>query len=350
MDIKTKITELRDLIEYHNKKYYIEAEPEITDFEYDILLKELLVLETKYPEYKSPDSPTEKVGGDVLEEFETVFHRVPMKSLENTYSANDVNDWYSRVIKIIKTDLEFVVELKIDGVAVSAVYDNGQFIKGVTRGDGERGDDISLNIKTIKSLPLKILNGPLSACQFDIRGEVYMKKNIFEKINSARKKEGLEPFANPRNASAGSLKQLDPKICADRKLDIFVHSAGYIEKELYSTHFDFLNGLKKNGFPVNPHIRKFGNISEVIDYCKYWETHRTDIEYEIDGMVIKINNFEQQKKLGATSKFPRWAIAYKFEPEQAISKIISVEMSVGRTGTITPIANFEPAVHLAGTM
>ncbi|HPG29977.1 MAG TPA: NAD-dependent DNA ligase LigA [bacterium] len=350
MSIKIKIEELRDLIEYHNKKYYAEGKPEITDFEYDILLKELSVLEKKYPEFQSPDSPTQRVGNDMLEEFKTAIHKIQMKSLENTYSETDVKEWHNRLKKSIKSgNINFTVELKIDGLAVSAVYESGKFFQGITRGDGERGDDVTFNLKTVKSLPLKIANGFFSSLSFDVRGEVFMKKSVFEKINSERDAAGIEMFANPRNAASGSLKQLDPKICAERKLDIFIHSAGFMEKNLFKTHFEFLEEAKKSGFPVNPHTKKFPTISEVIEYCKYWENHKRELEYEIDGMVIKVDDFDLQKKLGYTSKFPRWAIAYKFEPEQAVSKIVSVEMSVGRTGAITPIANFEPPVHLAGT-
>ncbi|HPP88410.1 MAG TPA: NAD-dependent DNA ligase LigA, partial [bacterium] len=222
--------------------------------------------------------------------------------------------------------------------------------QGITRGDGEYGDDITQNIKTIKSIPLKIEDDELSKLEFDVRGEVYMPKKIFSRLNDEREKEGLELFANPRNAAAGSLKQLDPKICAARKLDIFIHSSGYLENFEIQSHYDFLMRLKNIGFKINEHTKRFDTIREVIEYCKYWENRKHSLAYEIDGMVIKLDNLEYQKILGYTAKFPRWAIAYKFVPDRAQTKIKSVDMSVGRTGAITPVANFEPPVHLAGTI
>lgn len=341
-----RISELRKLIDHHNRLYYVEAKPAISDREFDRLMEELQALEEKHPELATPDSPTQRVGGAPIEGFATVRHREPMMSIDNSYSADDLREFDKRVRKILAgAPVRYVVELKIDGVAMSLTYIDGTFTVGATRGDGEQGDDVTHNLRTMSDVPLKLPEAPKL---FEARGEVYMTRADFAAYNRKRVEKGLEPAANPRNLSAGSLKLLDPKECRRRRLRFFAYALGPCEGIAAKTHLESLALLKRYGFIVNPHIEAFDTIGEVIDYCNSWATKRNDLPYETDGMVIKVNDFEQRKKLGATSKSPRWVMAYKFAAEQGITKLVSIEVHVGKLGTLTPVANLEP-VKLAGT-
>ncbi|MCM8818770.1 MAG: NAD-dependent DNA ligase LigA [Candidatus Omnitrophica bacterium] len=342
-DPKERIKELVDLLNYYNYMYYVENNPVISDYEYDKLYKELAELEEKYPEYKLPNSPTQKVGGQVLEGFRTIEHKIPMLSMDNTYSSEELIEFDKKIKRMGDVnEVDYVVELKYDGVAVSLHYEKGEFVLGVTRGDGFKGDDITENLKTIKTLPLKITyREPI-----EVRGEVYMRKDDFEKLNKEREKNGDVLFANPRNATAGSLKLLDPKIVAQRNLQIFVYQ-GFI-KNGPETHWEVLNFLKEIGFPVNPYRKLCKDIHKVIEYCNEWESKRFNLPYNIDGMVIKVNSILLQRTLGTTTKSPRWAVAYKFPAEQVTTVVKDVIIQVGRTGTLTPVAILEP-VHVSGT-
>ncbi|MCX7917937.1 MAG: NAD-dependent DNA ligase LigA [bacterium] len=340
---KERIEELVKLINYYNYMYYVENNPVISDYEYDQLYKELLELEEKFPQYKLPDSPTQKVGGKPLEEFKTVEHKIPMLSMDNTYSDEELIEFDAKIKRMVDVrDVDYVVELKYDGVAVSLHYKNGEFFLGVTRGDGFRGDDITENLRTIKTLPLKIkYKEPI-----EVRGEVYMRKDDFEKLNKERKEKGEVLFANPRNATAGSLKLLDPKLVAQRNLQIFIYQ-GFLNNGP-KTHWEVLEFLKNIGFPVSPYRKHCKNIKEVIEYCNEWQDKRFSLPYNIDGMVIKVNSLDLQKNLGTTTKSPRWAVAYKFPAEQVSTIVKDVIVQVGRTGTLTPVAILEP-VLVSGT-
>ena len=350
-EVRKRIEELRALIEYHNRKYYIENEPEISDYEYDLLMKELIALENAYPHLVTPDSPTQRVGGQPLEGFETVQHRVPMLSLDNAYNEEEVREFDERVRKAVGEEVQYVAELKIDGVGVSLIYENSVLVRAVSRGDGERGDDITANIKTIRSVPLRLshLKGGISPRFLDVRGEVYLPKKALDALNREREEAGEKPFANPRNAAAGSLKLLDPRIVAKRPLDIFVHSLGYVEGMDIEDQFSALKAFKELGLKVNPYSVLCSSIDEAIDYYNSWVERRDELEYEVDGLVIKVNSFEQQRRLGATSKSPRWAIAFKFPARQRTTKLLDIVLQVGRTGAITPVAILEP-VELAGAV
>jgi len=341
--VKARIEELVRLLNYYNYRYYVENNPVVSDYEYDQLYRELKELEEKYPQYRRQDSPTQRVGGEPLKGFATVSHKVPMLSIDNTYSEEDLIEFDSRVKKMAgATNVEYVVELKYDGVAVSLIYENGVFIRGASRGDGWYGDDITENLKTVITLPLTIpYKKPI-----EVRGEVYMRKDTFQKINEEKKRNGEELFANPRNATAGSLKLLDPEIVAKRHLHLFVYQ-GLLENQ-YKTHWEILDFLKTIGFPVNPHRKLAKDIDEVIVYCDSWKEKRFQLPYNIDGMVIKVNSLALQEKLGLTSKSPRWAVAYKFPAQQVETTLNDVIVQVGRTGTLTPVAILEP-VQLGGT-
>ncbi|HXG11919.1 MAG TPA: NAD-dependent DNA ligase LigA [Gemmataceae bacterium] len=340
--------ELRRLINYHNYKYYVEAKPEISDREYDRLYDELKKLEEAHPELITPDSPTQRVGGQPIEGFATVRHRLPMLSIDNTYSADDLREFDRRVRKLLgKEPVTYVVELKIDGVAVSLTYEHGRFTVGATRGDGEQGDDVTHNLKTIRELPLRLRTDkppPL----FEARGEVYMTRDQLAVINRERIARGQEPYANPRNLAAGTLKLLDPRLAAERRLRLFTYALGACEGVECKTHLECLDLLRAFGFPVNPYIESFDNIDQVINYCHSWASRRNDLPYEIDGMVIKVNDLDQRRRLGATSKAPRWAVAYKFAAEQALTRLRHIDLQVGKQGTLTPVAHLDP-VQLAGT-
>jgi len=340
--------ELRRLIDHHNYLYYVQATPEISDREFDKLLNELKQIEKDHPELVTPDSPTQRVGGQPIEGFKTVVHRVSMLSIDNTYNPDELREFDRRVRRVLAGEtVNYVVELKIDGVAIALTYENGLFTVGATRGDGERGDDVTHNLKSIPEVQLRLRTDNPPAL-FEVRGEVYMTRAELARINRDRVDKGLEPFANPRNSTAGTLKLLDPRLCAERHLRLFTYGSGVIDGVDPGTHLQLLDLLKKFGLPVNPHIKAFDSIEGVIDYCNSWETRRHDLPYETDGMVIKVDDFDQRERLGYTSKFPRWAVAYKFAAEQALTKLLSIEVQVGKTGTLTPVGYLEP-VKLAGT-
>jgi DNA ligase (NAD+) len=340
--------ELRRLIDHHNFKYYVEANPEISDRDFDRLLEELKQIEAAHPELVTPDSPTQRVGGQPIEGFATVTHRQPMLSIDNTYNAAELKEFDRRVRKLVPGEpVTYVVELKIDGVAISLTYERGRFALGATRGDGERGDEVTHNLRTIGGLPLR-LRADKPPALFEARGEVYMNRDELARINRERIAKGLEPYKNPRNLAAGTLKLLDPRLCAERKLRLFAYALGAVEGVKVKTHLEALDLLRQYGFPVNPHIQAFDGIDQVIDYCNSWDKRRNELPYETDGMVIKVNNLDQRRRLGVTSKSPRWVVAYKFPAEQGLTKIHKIEVQVGKTGTLTPVAHLEP-IRLAGT-
>ena len=345
-----EIRSLREQIRHHNWRYYVLNQPEISDLEYDRLIQRLIELEGTHPELITEDSPTQRVGGQPLTGFSSVRHSRPMLSLSNTYSRNELKEFDKRIAKGLQDQAyEYVVELKMDGVAVSLVYENGRFVRGATRGDGVNGDDITANLKTIKSIPLMvkpIKKGPIPQ-RFEVRGEVFIEHRAFEQINQKRLEVGEEPFANPRNAAAGSLKLLDPKQVDLRPLDICIYAC-IAEEGLPNKHMDILDLLSELSFKVNLHRRLCKDIDQVMVYCDSWEKKKDRLPYEIDGMVIKVNDLNQQAILGATSKHPRWAIAYKFPARQVTTKLEEIILQVGRTGAITPVAILEP-VDLSGT-
>jgi len=343
-DYNTRIEKIKELIRYHDYKYYVEAQPEISDYEYDQLLKELIQLETAHPECITQDSPTQRVSGRPLEEFTSVSHRVPMLSLDNTYSFDELNEFHQRIVRWLgKEIIEYVAELKIDGVGVCLRYENGIFVQGLTRGDGKVGDDITLNLRTIHTIPLRLNK----IIPLEVRGEVYMNKDGFERFNQERLIKGETPFANTRNATAGSLHLLDPKIVAQRPLNIFIHSLGFVEKWIFKTHYETLNEFETLGLTVNPNYKLCQGIEEVITYCQEWEEKRDKLDYDVDGMVIKVNSLEERRELGFTARSPRWAIAYKFTAKQATTLLKEIIVQVGRTGALTPVAILEP-VELVG--
>ena len=344
--IISKAEKLRKELDYHNRLYYVDAKPEITDFEYDKLMKELISIEETYPDLKTPDSPTQRVGGEALKEFKSVTHSIPMMSLDNTYSHEDLLEFDKRVRKVTEK-FTYTVEIKIDGLAVAARYKNGVFSVGATRGDGVKGDDATENMKTIKVLPLKISDKKFF--NMEARGEVYLSKKQFEAINEEREKADEALFANPRNAAAGTLKLLDPKVVASRKLSLFIYTLIEAEKHGVSGQFEALEILKELGFPVNDGFKKLPDMEAVIKYIDSYEEKRHTLPYAVDGMVIKVNEFDKQEILGVTAKSPRWAIAYKFKAEQAKTRLNAITVQVGRVGSLTPVAELEP-VKLAGTI
>lgn len=342
---KTTIEKLKQDIEYHNYRYYVLDDPQITDAEYDRLMRELARLESEYPEFFDPNSPTQRVGAKPLEAFSTVSHTVPMLSLQNAMSVEEIRDFDKRTRKLLDTDsVEYVIEVKIDGLAVELVYINGIFTLGSTRGDGYTGEDVTQNLKTIRSIPMTLLkhNADIVPERLEVRGEVFMGKKEFLNLNEARKLSGEPLFANPRNAASGSIRQLDPKITADRKLNIFCYAAGQITGVDFSTHEQFLQYLKIWGFRVNPLTKLCRGIDEAIQHYKYIESIRDEIPYEIDGTVIKVNSIAFQNQLGAVSRSPRWAIAFKFAAREEITTVKDIEVSVGRTGALTPVAILAP--------
>lgn len=344
MEVQKRIEELIDLINYHNEKYYNQDSPEIEDFEYDNLMKELIQLEEANPELKRNDSPSNRVGGKPLDKFEQVVHKIPMLSLSNGYSWGDLRDFDSRVRESVGEDVEYVVEFKIDGLSVGLNYKNGVFESGATRGSGIVGEDVSKNLMTIKNIPLNINEkGELT-----VRGEVYISKCDFEQINKIQEENDQPLYANPRNLASGSLRQLDSKLTAKRPLDIFIFNLEDINSNDFKTHSESLEYLKSLGFFVSPNFKVFKSMEEIIEHIKYWTDHREDLDFGIDGMVIKVNNLAQREQMGYTAKSPRWAIAYKFPAERKETKLLDIIVEVGRTGTITPTAVLEP-IRLAGT-
>jgi DNA ligase (NAD+) len=352
-EIKKEIERLREEIERHNYLYYVKNAPEISDYEYDMLYKRLEELERKYPEFITPYSPTQRVGSDLTKEFKPVTHKVPMLSLANTYNKNELLAFDKRVCEALGVNsVEYVTELKIDGLSVELYYKDGILHTASTRGDGTTGEDITPNVKTIRPVPLKVEYQKITKydlSEFYVRGEVFMSKKEFARINREREERGEKLFANPRNSAAGTLKLQDPRIVAQRKLDIFVY---YLlsEKEKFETQFENLKLLEKLGFKVNPNYQLCNGINQVLEYCAYWEEHRNNLEYEIDGVVIKVNSIEQQEKLGAVAKSPRWAVSYKFKAEQAETRINKIVWQVGRTGVITPVAELEPVFLMGSTI
>ena len=344
MSAQKRIEELISLINYHNEKYYNQDSPEIEDFEYDNLMKELIKLEEENPELKRNDSPSNRVGGKPLDKFEQVVHKIPMLSLSNAYSWEDLKDFDSRVREAVGANVEYVVEFKIDGLSVGLNYNNGIFESGATRGNGIVGENITKNLMTIKNIPLNIdEKGELT-----VRGEVYISKKDFEEINKIQEEQDQPLYANPRNLAAGSLRQLDSKLTAKRPLDIFIFNLEDINSKQFKTHSESLEYLKQLGFHVSPEFKVFKTMDEIIEHIKYWTEHREDLGFGIDGMVIKVNNLAQREQMGYTAKSPRWAIAYKFPAERKETKLLDIVVEVGRTGTITPTAVLEP-IRLAGT-
>lgn len=347
-EAKARISELSKIIENHNYNYYILANPSISDYDFDMLMNELISLEQQFPDLLLPDSPTQRVGGDITKEFQTVKHRYPMLSLSNSYNIEEVKDFITRIKKTIEEDVEFVCELKFDGVSISLTYKNGLFVKAVTRGDGTQGDDVTTNVKTIRTIPLR-LKGEYPDF-FEMRGEIIMPHSSFNAINAEREELGIQPFANPRNAAAGTIKLQDSKEVAKRKLDQYCYFMMMDDdKMIFKNHYESLVYAKKWGFNVSNYMAICNNVDDIEDFINYWDTKRKELPFDIDGIVIKVNDFKQREILGFTSKSPRWAIAYKFKAEEAHTRLLSVDFQVGRHGTITPVANLE-AVQLAGTV
>ncbi|MGI8314616.1 NAD-dependent DNA ligase LigA [Halobacillus mangrovi] len=343
-EAKERIESLKQELEQYNYEYHTLDNPSVSDYEYDKKIRELMDLEEEFPELQTPDSPSQRVGGAPLEAFEKVQHIIPMLSLGNAFDDQELRDFDRRVRNGTDEDVNYVCELKIDGLAVSLRYEDGLFVRGATRGDGTTGEDITKNLKTIRNIPLR-LKTPET---LEVRGEAYMPKRSFMALNEAREANEDEPFANPRNAAAGSLRQLDPKIAAKRNLDIFLYGVGQWEDDPTDAHSERLEKLKDLGLKTNPEWKKCNDIDEVIDYVHSWVERRADLDYEIDGIVIKVDRLDQQETLGFTAKSPRWATAYKFPAEEAVTHLRRIELSVGRTGVVTPTAILDP-VKVAGT-
>ena len=348
--IKKRVEKLREEIEYHNYRYHVLDQPEISDAQYDRLMRELEKLERDSPELRSPNSPTQRVGASPLEEFEIVRHTVPMLSLANAFDETEARDFDKRVKKFLGTseEIEYVAEPKFDGLAIELVYERGQFLVGSTRGDGVNGENITQNLRTIKTIPLQLIRKELPTPErLEVRGEVIMQLKRFKELNRKREEKGEPPFANPRNASAGSVRQLDPKITAERPLEIYFYALGEVRGWTFKTQWEVIKTLPKWGLRTNPHVRKCKNIEGVLDYYHQMNEKRETLPYEIDGTVIKVNSFDLQMRLGEIARSPRWALAFKFQPKQETTKIVKIIPQVGRTGAITPVALMEP-VRIGG--
>ena len=345
MNVLDKITALRAALHHHNHKYYVENAPEISDFEFDKMMRELIDLEAEHPEYADENSPTMRVGSDRTSEFKNVRHRYPMLSLSNTYSMEELGEFVTRV-ENEQGQTEFVCELKFDGTAISLTYENGRLVRAVTRGDGESGDDVTANVRTIGSVPLT-LTGDYPA-EFEIRGEIFMPYASFDRLNMEREAAGEQLFANPRNAAAGTLKQQQSSVVAKRGLDCTLYQIASRELSITS-HWETLMKARSWGFKISEHAKVCRSREEIEAFIEYWDTARKELPFPTDGIVIKVNDFAKQRQLGFTAKSPRWAVAYKFKAEQALTRLLSVDFQVGRTGAITPVANLEP-VLLAGTV
>ncbi len=349
-----KIQQLSETLNQHNYNYYALDKPTITDFEFDKLLEELIELEKKFPEFISQNSPSQRVGGAITKEFKSVKHIYPMLSLGNSYNEDDIIDFDRKVFEglqiqandLFAAQVQYVCELKFDGLSIGLTYKDGALQQAVTRGDGVQGDDVTNNAKTIKSIPLKLQGNYPSL--FEIRGEIFLPKKVFESINKEREEIGEASLANPRNAASGTMKMQDSSVVASRKLDCFLYSV-LGEKMPHQTHFENLQAANSWGFKTSKHSKLCNNIAEVLDFINYWDKHRYALPFEIDGIVIKVNDYKQQKQLGFTAKNPRWAIAYKFKAEQVSTQLLTISYQVGRTGAITPVANLNP-VQLAGTL
>jgi len=352
--IKKRAEKLKVILRDYDHNYYMLSKSVVSDFEYDSLIKELQNLEEKYPELSDPNSPTKRVGGEVTLEFETITHKYPMLSLDNTYSKTEIADFDKRIKKILNSEssslierLNYVCELKYDGVAIGIIYKNGKLFRAVTRGDGLQGDDVTTNVKTIKTIPL-ILIGSDYPDEFEIRGEIFLSHSSFEKINKTRIEEGESPFSNPRNSASGTLKMQDSAIVAIRNLDCYVYSI-YGDNLPHSSHYNNMQAAKKWGFNVPDDISKSKDMEGIYDFIDYWEKERNNIEVDIDGIVLKVDDYELHDVLGFTAKSPRWAISYKYKTERALTKLLSIDYQIGRTGAVTPVANLEP-ILLGGTI
>jgi DNA ligase (NAD+) len=340
-EAKVRVEELRDLINHHDYRYYVLDDPEVSDVEYDELMRELRSLEETFPEFVTPDSPTQRVGGRPTELFAPAHHRVPMLSLDNAFSWEELNAWGKRVERQVGRQADFVCELKIDGLAVALTYENGEYARGATRGDGRVGDDITANIRTIRSVPMRLRNEDPPPV-LEVRGEVYLPVKAFEQLNEDLAERGQKTFANPRNSAAGSLRQKDPAVTASRPLRLWCHGVGAVEGRRFDRHSSILGYLQDSGLPVSPQTERMASLEEVFAFCERWERNRHSIDYEIDGVVVKVDQIPLQEELGATSHAPRWAIAYKFPPEERTSLLRKIDVHTGRTGIVTPFARLEP--------
>ncbi len=345
--IKEVIEDLRERLHRHNFEYYVQNNPTVSDLEFDKLLKQLIELETQYPEYYDPNSPSMRVGSDINKNFNQVQHQYPMLSLQNSYSQGDVSDFYNRVLRGLNEDFDVVCELKYDGTSISLIYENGKLVQALTRGDGKQGDDVTSNVRTIRNIPL-VLKGENIPTLLEMRGEILMSWNVFDSLNKERENQEEPLFANPRNAASGTLKLQDPSIVASRRLESYIY---YMLGENLPTdsHFENMKLASQWGFNVSDSMRRCSSIKEVYEFLNYWDLERKNLPVATDGVVVKVDSLSQQLNLGATSKFPRWAIAYKFNAEQAITRLNSVSYQVGRTGAVTPVANLDP-VKLSGTI
>ena len=344
MDVEKEIISLRRELERHNRLYYVEDAPEISDYEYDLLMQRLKALEAEHPELITPDSPSQKVGGEALSKFEPVQHQVPLESLTDVFSYEELFAFGERMDASLPGGHSYVVEPKIDGLSMSLEYENGVFVRGATRGDGVTGENVTENLRTVRSLPLRIENAPE---RLIVRGEVYMSKAVFEELNARRELKGEPLLANPRNAAAGSMRQLDPKVAASRKLDIICFNMQYSSDEKYLSHTETLDAMRSMGFPVVPY-QKFNDIKECVERIRWLGENRGDLPYDMDGAVIKLDSLSQRAALGSTAKAPRWAVAFKYPPEKKESRVLDIVVQVGRTGVLTPKVIVEP-VRLAGT-
>lgn len=348
MSAKKEIEKLRKEIDQHNYSYYVKDEPTISDYEFDQLLKKLEKLEEENPELVTSDSPTQRVGGEPIDSFATVKHRIPMLSIDNTYNADELRDFDKSISKLLKGDkIEYVVELKIDGVSMSLAYEDGLLTHAVTRGDGKQGDDVTHNVRTIKGIPLRLrMKNPPKL--LEVRGEVYMTTDELKRINKIREENGEDLYKNPRNLTSGTLKLKDPRECAERRLSFFAFGIGATDGIEMKKQSEALKTVQEAGLPVNPHVKVCKDIEAVIEYCESWNEKRHDLGYETDGMVVKVNSFAQQETLGAASKYPRWVRAYKFPAGRKTTKLRSIRWSIGGRGELTPVANMDP-ISLAGT-
>ena len=346
--VETELAKLRDEINRHNRLYYVEADPEVSDKQYDALLKRLEAIEAEHPELIAPDSPSQRVGGQPIEGFVSVRHSAPMLSIDNTYSFDEVREWDARVRKGLNPGepVRYVVELKVDGVAVSLRYEAGKLIQGATRGDGETGDDITENIRTVRGVPLVLADGPPPI--LEVRGEVYMTNADLVRLNERRVAAELKPFENPRNSTAGALKLLDSRLCAQRPLHFLAHGLGEVSGIHVASYSETLKLIKRWGIPVGSHSAVYASIEEVIAHAQRWETERNRLAFQTDGLVVKVDDLGQRERLGYRSKSPRWVVAFKYEAEQAVSKVLAIRCQVGKTGKLTPVADLAP-VRLAGT-
>lgn len=350
-EVKEKIQQLTQEINQHNYNYYVLSNPTVSDYDFDMMLEQLIKLEQEYPEFADKNSPTKRVGGEVTKEFETVKHKYPMLSLGNSYSKEEIADFETRIKKLVDGEIEYVCELKYDGVAIGITYVNGKLTRALTRGDGTQGDDITTNVKTIKSIPLQLMGNDYPK-EFEIRGELFLPKNVFEELNREREEIGEQLYANARNTASGTIKMQDSAVVAQRKLDSYLYFV-LGENLPFKTHYESIETAGKWGFKVpsakDNFIKKCKNIDEIFDFINYWDKKRNELNFDIDGVVIKVNNYSQQEEMGFTAKSPKWAIAYKFKAEQVKTKLLEITYQVGRTGAITPVANLQP-VLLAGTM